>query len=95
MIHAAITTAAFSAVYFRSRFQRWIYHGLHSLDFGFLVYKRPLWDVVVLLLMLGGTCVSTTGLILTWTWLRRKGRKLIKTSKKAILQRTKLQAKYP
>ncbi len=55
-----------------SRLERWLYHGLHSLDFGFLIYRRPLWDIVVGILMLGGTLVSITGLVLTWKWIRRK-----------------------
>ena len=33
-----------------SRWNRWLYHGFHSLDFPFLYYKRPLWDIVVILL---------------------------------------------
>ena len=63
-----------------SRFERWLYHGLHSLDFSFLIYNRPLWDIIVWTLMLGGTLVSVTGLVLTGKWLRRKGRKLGKKS---------------
>lgn len=59
-----------------SRLERWLYHGLHSLDFRFLVYKRPLWDIVVWILMLGGLFISVTGLVLTWKWLRRKVRKI-------------------
>ena len=55
-----------------SRLERWLYHGLHSFDFHFLVYKRPLWDVVVIVLMIGGTFVSITGLVLTWKWILRK-----------------------
>jgi uncharacterized membrane protein YedE/YeeE len=65
-----------------SRLERWLYHGLHSLDFRFLVYKRPLWDIVVWFLMLGGTAVSLTGLVLTWKWLRRKVRQKTKKGKK-------------
>lgn len=57
-----------------SRLERWLYHGLHSLDFRFLLDKRPLWDIVVWVLLLGGTAVSVTGLVLTWNWLRRKTR---------------------
>ena len=30
-----------------TRLNRWLYHGFHSLDFPFLYYHRPLWDVVV------------------------------------------------
>lgn len=55
-----------------SRLERWLYHGLHSLDFRFLVYKRPLWDIVVWVLLLGGAAVSITGLLLTRKWLGRK-----------------------
>lgn len=43
-----------------SRWFRWLFHGLHSLDFGWL-YRRPLWDVIVLPLMLGGVLLSATG----------------------------------
>lgn len=49
-----------------SRLERWLYHGLHSLDFKWLVYKRPAWDLIVGLLMIGGLSVSCTGLVLTW-----------------------------
>lgn len=55
-----------------ARVERWLYHGLHSLDFSFLVYQRPLWDIVVWILLLGGTVVSVTGAALTWKWLKRK-----------------------
>jgi hypothetical protein len=51
---------------------RWLYHGLHSLDFPWLYNHRPLWDVVVITLMLGGTALSITSLILTWKVLQRK-----------------------
>ena len=27
---------------------RWLYHGLHSLDFPWLYKYRPLWDIVVI-----------------------------------------------
>ncbi|SDF77145.1 Uncharacterized iron-regulated membrane protein [Dyadobacter soli] len=55
-----------------SRLERWLYHGLHSFDFRFLVYKRPLWDIVMIVLMIGGTLVSVTGVVLTWKWVIRK-----------------------
>lgn len=55
-----------------ARVERWLYHGLHSLDFSWLVYKRPLWDIVIIVLLLGGTMVSATGAVLTWKWLKRK-----------------------
>ena len=45
---------------------RWLYHGLHSLDFPWLYQYRPLWDIVVLSLLLGGTALSVTSLMLAW-----------------------------
>ena len=51
---------------------RWLYHGLHSLDFPWLYKYRPLWDIVVISLMLGGTALCGTSLVLTWRVLIRK-----------------------
>jgi hypothetical protein len=51
---------------------RWLYHGLHSLDFPWLYKHRPLWDIVVITLMLGGTALSATSLVMTWRVLARK-----------------------
>jgi hypothetical protein len=48
----------------RERIQRWLYHGLHSLDFPWLYDRRPLWDLVVLTLCLGGTALSAIGAVL-------------------------------
>ena len=59
-----------------SRVNRWLYHGLHSLDFPFLYTRRPLWDVVVILLSLGGITLSVTSLTQGWRRLRRHGRRL-------------------
>ena len=56
----------------KSRVNRWLYHGLHSLDFPTLFFKRPLWDILVIILMLGGTSVTITGLVLTYKWLKRR-----------------------
>jgi uncharacterized membrane protein len=50
---------------------RWLYHGLHSLDFPWLYNYRPLWDVVVITFMLGGTALCVTSLILAWRVLGR------------------------
>src|SRR4029078_1447713 len=56
----------------RTRISRWLYHGLHSLDFPWLYDYRPLWDVVVITFMLGGTALGVTSLILAWRVLGRK-----------------------
>jgi len=46
-----------------SRVNRWLYHGLHSLDFPFLYYRRPLWDIVMIALMLGGMGSAVTAVV--------------------------------
>ena len=51
---------------------RWLYHGLHSFDFPWLYNYRPLWDIVVITFMVGGTALCVTSLILAWRVLGRK-----------------------
>ena len=46
------------------RVERWLYNGLHSLDFSFWYYRRPLWDVGMILLSLGGLASSAIGFVL-------------------------------
>jgi hypothetical protein len=53
------------------RLNRWLYHGLHSLDFSFLYTSRPAWDVVVIALSVGGIVGVSTSLVPTWRRLRR------------------------
>jgi hypothetical protein len=45
-----------------SRLERWLFNGLHSLDFSFWYEHRPLWDIGVLTLMIGGLASSGIGL---------------------------------
>jgi len=40
---------------------RWLFSGLHSLDFTSLLRLRPVWDVVMIALLLGATLVCATG----------------------------------
>ena len=54
-----------------TRLNRWLYHGFHSLDFPFLYYKRPLWDIVVIVLSAGGIVLSATTLSASWRRVRR------------------------
>jgi hypothetical protein len=54
------------------RWNRWLYHGLHSLDLPWLYRYRPAWDIAVLVLMLGGTGLCVTSVIIAWRRLRRK-----------------------
>ena len=51
---------------------RWLYHGLHSLNFPWLYNHRPAWDVVVLTLLLGGTSLCVTSVIIGFQLVRRK-----------------------
>ena len=54
------------------RWNRWLYHGLHSFDLPWLYRYRPAWDVTVLFLMLGGTGLCVTSVVIAWRRLRRK-----------------------
>ena len=54
-----------------TRVNRWLYHGFHSLDFPFLYYQRPLWDIVVIVLSIGGIVLSATTLRASWRRIRR------------------------
>jgi len=51
---------------------RWLYHGLHSLDFPWLYDHRPAWDIVVIAFMLGGAALSVTSVILAWRVVARR-----------------------
>jgi hypothetical protein len=59
-----------------TRLNRWLYHGFHSLDFPFLYRSRPLWDIVMILLSLGGVAVAATTLWPGWQRLVRQARRL-------------------
>ena len=45
-----------------TRVERWLFNGLHSLDFAFWYDPRPLWDVGMVALSLGGLVSSGIGL---------------------------------
>jgi hypothetical protein len=59
----------------RDRIVRWLYNGFHSLDFSFWYYNRPLWDIGVIVLSIGGTLSSGIGLFIGAKRLVRKARK--------------------
>ena len=69
----------------RNWMSRWLYHGLHSLDFPWLYNYRPLWDIVVITFMVGGTALCVTSLILAWRVLGRKLALALRTSRDATL----------
>ena len=68
----------------RNAARRWLYNGLHSLNFPWLYNYRPLWDIVVISFMLGGTGLCLTSLVLAW---RAVGRKLATTSSVRVRRR--------
>ncbi len=45
-----------------SRLERWLFNGLHSLDFAFWYERRPLWDIGLIVLMFGGLASTGIGL---------------------------------
>jgi hypothetical protein len=47
-----------------NRLERWFYNGLHSLDFSFWYNRRPLWDIGMIALLVGGLASSGIGLFL-------------------------------
>ncbi|HEV8394498.1 MAG TPA: PepSY domain-containing protein [Vicinamibacterales bacterium] len=47
-----------------ARVERWLYNGLHSLDFSFWYSRRPLWDIGMIVLLLGGLASSAIGTFL-------------------------------
>ena len=57
------------------RAKRWLYNGLHSLDFRFLIDNRPVWDVVVIVLCGTGFLFSATAVIVS-------GRRLLRIQKR-------------
>ena len=60
-----------------NRVERWLYNGLHTLDFPFLYYNRPVWDAVVIALSLCGAAISGIGLLMG---IRRIARGIRKTA---------------
>jgi hypothetical protein len=59
-----------------SRIERWLYNGLHSLDFPFWYDMRPAWDIVMIVLLLGGLISSSIGLVLGFSRVARGVRRL-------------------
>jgi hypothetical protein len=59
------------------RIKRWIYTGFHDLDFYFWFYRRPLWDIGVIVLSLGGLTSSLIGLCIGFKRLFRGIRRIV------------------
>jgi len=48
------------------RVSRWLFGMLHSWDWLPLLERRPLWDIVLIALSLGGVAMSLTGVVIGW-----------------------------
>ena len=67
-----------SVMDYSRRMYRWLFNGIHSLDFPGLVNSRPLWDVLMIFLMAVGFIFSLTGIVIAY---RRVARVLISWKK--------------
>ncbi len=50
---------------------RWLFDGLHRLDFFAWLRTRPLWDFIMVLLLLGGATLTATGCYLAVSRIKR------------------------
>ena len=73
--------------------RRFFYNGLHSLRFPWLYNHRPLWDVVVIAFMTGGTALCVTSLLLAWRVLGRKLRRVAAAAPRRARDETTLAAR--
>lgn len=60
------------------RTRRFLYSGLHSLNIKYLTDRPILWNIVMFTLMIGGTFLSLTGVVLSVKWILRKVKKFRK-----------------
>jgi hypothetical protein len=59
----------------RSRYERWLYEGLHDLDFPFLYWHRPAWDLTVIGLSVGGIALIISSIVLAVKYLQKSARR--------------------
>lgn len=65
------TASVFNRLDDRGRVKRWLFTFLHSFDSRGFVESRPLWDVTLILLSIGGFVLCTSGIVIGWRRLRR------------------------
>ena len=70
-VHVDAATGRILSIMDRSRrLNRWLFNGLHSLDFPGFTERRPLWDIVILALLTLGLGFSVTGVYIGYKRLR-------------------------
>lgn len=82
-IYINTETGAVRSLGSTGRWSRWLRTGLHDLDFPVL-RLRPIWDIVVILLLIGVTMVCATG---TWMALRRIRRDIRSARRRLVAPR--------
>jgi hypothetical protein len=68
----------------RSRYERWLYEGLHDLDFPFLYWHRPAWDVTLIFLSLGGISLIVTSVVLAVKYLQKSAKRNFRPSPRIV-----------
>jgi uncharacterized iron-regulated membrane protein len=72
-VHVDTASGALLGVMDRSRrVYRWLFNGLHSLDFPGLANHHPLWDGVILIALLAGFAFSVTSVVIGFKRTRAK-----------------------
>ena len=72
-VHVDPSTGRILSVMDRSRrLYRWLFNGLHSFDFPVIVNRRPLWDLTMIALLLGGFVFSATSVVIGYRAVARK-----------------------
>ena len=66
------------------RANRWGYYGLHAFDFAFLYRYRPLWDIVVVALLVGVGVSSVTTIVPAYRRLARHARRLTQPARPRV-----------
>jgi uncharacterized iron-regulated membrane protein len=54
------------------KWNRWLYRGLHTFDFPFLLQHEWLRKLILIVLSIAGTFISISGCVLGYKWVRRK-----------------------
>ncbi len=73
--HVDLSTGeVFERLTARNRVERWLFNGLHSLDFAVLINHRPTWDLVLITLCSVGFLFSLTSVVMAWQRLGRRAK---------------------